>query len=46
MAVFLAGSLASALILLLRLPRWLEASLGFLVTTITVATMWALRAKS
>lgn len=46
MSVFLAGSLASVLLLLLRLPRRLEEILAFLVTTITIGTMWALRARS
>ena len=44
--VFLAGSLASILLLLLPHPGWLDEILGFLVTTITVATMWALRARN
>jgi hypothetical protein len=46
LTVFVIGSLVGLLILVLHLPRTLEQVLGFIVTTITVATMWALRAKS
>lgn len=46
MTVFLIGSLVGLLILVLHLPRTVEQVLGFIVTTITIATMWALRAKS
>lgn len=46
LSVFLAGSLAGILLLLLRLPGWLEKILGFFVTTITIGTMWSLRARN
>ncbi len=46
MAVFLFGALLGALIWMMHLPRWLQEILGWIVTTITVGTMWALRAKS
>lgn len=46
MAVFLLGCLVGALILVLHLPRWLEGLLGWIVTTITIGAMWALRAKT
>ena len=46
MTVFLVGVLLSLLILVVHLPRWLETGLGFIVTTITIGTMWAVRAKS
>ena len=44
--IFLIGALLGVLILVLHLPRMLEQVLGFIVTTITIATMWALRAMS
>lgn len=44
--IFLIGALLGVLILVLHLPRMLEQVLGFIVTTTTIATMWALRAKS
>jgi uncharacterized membrane protein YfcA len=46
LTVFLCGALLGVLILVLHLPRWLEEALGFIVTTITIAAMWALRARS
>jgi hypothetical protein len=44
--VFLIGTLLGLLILVLHLPRTIERVLGFIETTITIATMWALRAKA
>jgi hypothetical protein len=46
MTVFSFGALSGVLILFLSLPRWLEGLLGWIVTTVTIAAMWALRARS
>jgi len=46
LTIFLIGTLSGLLILALHLPRPIEQVLGFVVTTITIATMWALRAKA
>jgi hypothetical protein len=46
LTIFLIGTLLGLLILVLHLPRTIEHVLGFVVTTTTIATMWAVRAKA
>ena len=45
MAVLLCGALLTTLIVVAHLPRWLEEALSLVVATVTLATMWMLRAK-
>ena len=44
--VFVLGLLLTMLIWALHLPRWLGEFLSFVVGTLTIGTMWILRAKS